>query len=53
VDVHAEMAFAEAVRSVVSRDLDELHVRVDRLEKELAAQPPGEPPQRLVLTIGQ
>ena len=29
------------------------HVRVDRLEEQLAAQPPGEPPRWLVLTVGQ
>jgi hypothetical protein len=37
VDAAAERALAELVRAVVSRDLDELHARVARLERELAA----------------
>jgi hypothetical protein len=37
VDAAAETALAELVRAVVSRDLDELLARVERLERELAA----------------
>jgi hypothetical protein len=37
MDSHAEMAFAELVRGVVSRELDELYARVDRIEQQLAA----------------
>jgi hypothetical protein len=37
MDAHAEHALAQLVRNVVSRDLDELHARIESLERELAA----------------
>jgi AraC-like DNA-binding protein len=37
VDAAAHTALTEMVRATVSRDLDELHARVDALEQRLAA----------------
>jgi DNA-binding NarL/FixJ family response regulator len=36
MDARAEMALREVIRSVVSRDLDELVVRLERLEQSLS-----------------
>jgi DNA-binding NarL/FixJ family response regulator len=36
VDDHARLALAELVREVVSRDLDELHARLEALERQVA-----------------
>jgi DNA-binding CsgD family transcriptional regulator len=36
VDARAEQALAELVRHVMSRDLDELYTRLERLERQLA-----------------
>ena len=36
MDARAEMALAELVRAVVSRDLDELYTRLEHLERHLS-----------------